>query len=234
MKYKAILFDLDGTLLPMDLDVFKKNYFTMLVKSICSHGYDKSELMGAILGGIEAMLNNNGERTNEKAFFDVMYAVYGDKIYSDNVYFEDFYENEFDSLRSSVGFDPDAKEVVDRIKAAGYRLILATNPVFPVAATYKRIAWAGLDPSAFELITTYEDFHYSKPRVEYYKEILDKTGLLPCECLMVGNDTSDDLFAKELGINVFLATRDLINERGIDISEFPNGSLRDLIRLLNL
>lgn len=234
MKYKTILFDLDGTLLPMDLDAFKKDYFTMLVKSISNHGYEPSGLMQAILLGIDAMLKNDGEMTNEKAFFDVMYGIYGDKIYSDKVYFEEFYDKEFDNIKKTVGFNPDARWVVTRLKEAGYRLILATNPVFPVAATYKRMAWAGIDPSFFELITTYENSNFSKPRKEYYKEIIDKARILPSECLMVGNDTSDDLAASEIGIGVFLVTDNLINGSGIDVSKYPNGKLQDLLTFIGL
>lgn len=228
MRYKAILFDLDGTLLPMDLDSFKNLYFSMLVKSISKHGYEPKALMKAILDGIGAMFNNDGERTNEKAFFDAMEKAFGDKIYEDISCFEEFYENDFDLVKASVGFNSEADRVIKGLRSKGYRLILATNPVFPEVATKKRIEWAGLNASDFEFITTYENSHFSKPGINYYKEILDKAGLKPCECLMVGNDTSDDMSAKDLGLDVFLVTDDLINEKGIDISLFERGKLTDL------
>ena len=229
MRYKAILFDLDGTLLPMDLDSFKNMYFSMLVKSISRHGYEPGPLMNAILDGIGAMFNNNGEMTNEKAFFDVMQKAFGDKIYSDIRYFQEFYENEFDQIRATVGFNPDAEVVIKRLKAMGYRLILATNPVFPEIATKKRIEWAGLSPCDFEFITTYENSHFSKPNNGYYEEILDKAKLSAGECLMVGNDTTDDMSVTNLGMDAFLVTDDLINKKGTDISCYKNGKLIDLL-----
>ena len=232
MRYKAILFDLDGTLLPMDLEQFKNMYFSLLVKSIAKHGYEPKALMKAILDGIGAMFNNDGEKTNEKAFFDVMQTAFGDKIYADIRYFEEFYEKEFDLVRASVGFNSEAAGVIKKLRSMGYRLILATNPVFPEAATKKRIEWAGLAASDFEFITTYENSHFSKPSIDYYKEILDKAGLLPRECLMVGNDTSDDMSAKDLGLDVFLVTDDLINDKGIDVSLFKRGKLTDLFDCL--
>lgn len=232
MKYKAILFDLDGTLLPMDLDSFKNMYFTMLVKSIAKHGYEPKGLMSAILDGIGAMFNNDGERTNERAFFDAMERVYGDKIYSDIKYFEEFYEKEFDLVRASVGFNSDADKVIKELKSMGYRLILATNPVFPKVATLKRMEWAGLSACDFELITTYEISRFSKPALGYFKEILERLELRADECLMVGNDTSDDISCADLGMDVFLVTDDLINEKGIDISTYPNGKLTDIYALL--
>ena len=234
MKYTTILFDLDGTLLPMDLAVFKKKYFTELVKSIAQRGYDAELLMKGIMNGIEEMLSNDGNRTNEKAFFDAMQAVLGDRIYDDIKYFRDFYDNEFDNIKHFVGKNPKAFDVINILKARGYRLILATNPVFPMIATVKRICWAGLSPLDFELITTYEDFHFSKPSKGYYNEILDRFDLRAKECLMVGNDTSDDLSAMNAGIDVFLVTDNLINETGVDISKYPNGGLEDLLDYLSL
>ena len=114
----------------------------------------------------------------------------------------------------------------------GYRLILATNPVFPKVATLKRMEWAGLSACDFELITTYESSHFSKPALGYFKEILDRSGLRADECLMVGNDTSDDISCADLGMDVFLVTDDLINEKGIDISKYANGKLTDIYALL--
>lgn len=232
MKYKAILFDLDGTLLPMDLDTFKRQYFSLLVKSISSHGYEPTVLMNAILKGVGAMLGNSGLRTNEQVFFDVMESILGKGVYKDIKYFEEFYENEFDLVRASVGYDAEAGRVVKRLKEMGYRLILATNPVFPDVATKKRIEWAGLSPNDFEYITTYENSKFSKPNVGYYKEILDKTGLSAAECLMVGNDTADDMSAGALGIDTFLVTDYLINEKNIGISIYKNGKLSDIFDVL--
>ena len=34
MNIKAVLFDLDGTLLPMDQDIFVKSYFGLLAKKL--------------------------------------------------------------------------------------------------------------------------------------------------------------------------------------------------------
>ena len=45
---------------------------------------------------------------------------------------------------------------------------------------------------------------------------------------MVGNDTRDDMVAKSVGLDVFLVTECLINEKNIDISEYQNGNYEDL------
>ena len=44
---KAVLFDLDGTLLPMDEEKFTKGYFGMLCQKLAPFGYDSEELVNA-------------------------------------------------------------------------------------------------------------------------------------------------------------------------------------------
>ena len=116
----------------------------------------------------------------------------------------------------------------------GLRAILATNPLFPAAATLSRIRWAGMEPEDFEWVTTYENSSYCKPNPQYYQEILERTGLKPEECLMVGNDAVEDTAALAIGIPVFLLTDCLINKGQADISLYPNGEFRDLEAFLEV
>ena len=144
------------------------------------------------------------------------------------ILFDSFYRNEFSAAKNACQPTPAAKEVVDLIKASGKRLILATNPLFPAVATENRIGWAGLAKEDFELITTYENSSYCKPNPKYYVEILEKTGLKPEECLMVGNNAEEDMIAESLGMKVFLLTDCLINEKHADISKYPQGGFEEL------
>jgi FMN phosphatase YigB (HAD superfamily) len=106
---------------------------------------------------------------------------------------------------------------------------LATNPVFPEVATRARVKFAGIAPESFKLITTYENSHFAKPRREYYEEILNSLGLCAEECVMVGNDTSDDLPAASLGMRVFILEHCLINKGNIDYSAVPHGGFAELM-----
>jgi FMN phosphatase YigB (HAD superfamily) len=99
-------------------------------------------------------------------------------------------------------------------------------------ATERRIAWAGLSTTDFELYTTYENSRFCKPNPAYYLEVMQKLGVAPEECLMVGNDVEEDMIAETLGCRVFLLTNDLINRGGTDISRYPNGDYRDLIEFI--
>jgi FMN phosphatase YigB (HAD superfamily) len=228
---KAVLFDLDGTLLPMDQDEFIKAYFGALVKKLTPFGYDSS-LVGAIWKGTEAMVKNDGSRTNEDRWWETFCSIYGDRARDDEAHLDNFYQNEFELVRQSCGFTPDARKIVDLCHERGFRVILATNPVFPRVATMARIRWAGLDFEDFELVTTYENSTHCKPNPKYYTEILEKTGLDASECLMVGNDAREDGVARTLGMDVFLLTPCLINKDGVDISSFPHGTTEDLIRYI--
>ena len=111
---------------------------------------------------------------------------------------------------------------------------MATQPIFPRSATENRVKWAGLDISDFELVTTYENIGFTKPVPEYYKEVCSRLGVDPSECLMVGNDVDDDMVTENLGMQTFLVTDCLINNNDKDISRYPQGSLADLIKYLNV
>ena len=233
MSIKAILFDLDGTLLPMDQDLFMKYYFGALAMKLVPHGYDKDTLVNNVWAGTKAMVMNDGSKTNADAFWDKFCTLVGKDCRKDEPIFDSFYRNEFIAAKNACQPTPAAKEIIDLIKASGKRLILATNPLFPAVATENRIGWAGLSSDDFELITTYENCHYCKPNPKYYVEILEKTGLAPEECLMVGNNADEDMIAETLGMKVFLLTNCLINEKNVDISNYPQGGFEELKKYIS-
>ena len=229
----TILFDLDGTLLPMDQELFIKTYFKALAARFAPLGYDPQELIDGVWKGTQATVKNTGEQTNEAVFWNTFAELFGEQIRDDIPVFEDFYRNEFQQARSVCGKNPKAKETIDHARALGYRVILATNPLFPSIATESRIRWAGLEPEDFEFYTTYENSSHCKPNPAYFQDILTQANLRPEECLIVGNDTSEDLAAATLGIQAFLLTDCLINRNFIDITQYPHGSFDTLITYLN-
>ena len=229
---KAVLFDLDGTLLPMDQDVFTKGYFKLLARKVAPLGYEPEALISAVWYGTAAMVKNDGSRPNEAAFWQDFSAVYGEKALRDRPVFEDFYARDFQQAQSFCGFTPDAARVVRMLKDAGIRVALATNPLFPAVATETRIRWAGLEPADFELFTTYENIGFCKPNLDYYREILHRMALPPEDCLMVGNDVGEDMVAEQLGMRVFLLTDCMINKDNADINAWPHGGFAALTEYL--
>lgn len=234
MKITTILFDLDGTLLPMDNDEFTKGYFKLLVKKLAPYGYEPQKLIDGIWSGTAAMVKNDGTKPNEQAFWEKFSKMFGEKALTDKPLFDEFYEKEFQSAKAICGFNPKAAVAVHTIKEMGYRIALATNPIFPSTATESRISWAGFDPNDFELYTTYENIGYCKPNPEYYREIARRLGVNPEQCLMVGNDVTEDMeAAQKAGMSVFLLTDCLINKERNDISAYPRGSFEQLMDFAN-
>ncbi len=229
MRIKAVLFDLDGTLLPMEQSVFAKTYFGTLAKELEPHGYAPDKLVDAIWAGFRAMMQNDGRQKNEEVFWSVFTSLLGERVKNDIHLFDKYYEEKFDGVSAVCGFDEKAKETVDTLKNMGLRTVLATNPLFPSIATEKRTVWAGLNPSDFEYYTTYENSSYCKPNPKYYREILDKISLEPEECIMVGNDVAEDMSAEALGMHVFLMPKYILNKQNKDTSTYRQGDFDDLI-----
>ncbi|MBQ8536009.1 MAG: HAD family hydrolase [Clostridia bacterium] len=228
MALKAVLFDLDGTLLPMDQEVFVQGYFKLLAEKAASRGYEPEKLYRGIWAAIKAVVHNDGAKRNEEVFWRAFAGIFGPQVMADKPMFDAFYLNEFQQAKACCGFTADAAKTIQLVKAMGLRAILATNPLFPAAATLSRIRWAGMEPEDFEWVTTYENSSYCKPNPQYYQEILERTGLKPEECLMVGNDAVEDTAALAIGIPVFLLTDCLINKDNADLAAYPHGSFQAL------
>lgn len=228
----TVLFDLDGTLLPMDNEKFTTGYFKLLAKKMAPYGYDAKLLVPAIWEGVKSMVLNDNSMSNEEAFYKTFSTFFGERVYQDIPKFTEFYENEFNQAQSLCGYNPKSKEVVCYLKEKGIDMILATNPLFPRAGTLNRIRWAGLNQDDFSLITAYENIGYCKPNLKYYEEILRRQNKKPEECLMVGNDVDEDMIASKLGLSVFLVTDCLLNKRNKDVSSIPHGDMDDLLRYL--
>lgn len=233
MSVTTVLFDLDGTLLPMDQDAFVKDYFGRIAAKLAPQGYDAKKLIDTIWRGTGVMVKNGGGKTNEEAFWEYAVSVYGERIVKDKHFFDEFYETEFDKVKAVCGFHPAAAEIVHRLKEKGYRVALATNPIFPARATLWRIQWAGLKSEDFELYTTYENSCYCKPNPDYYRDILNRLDVTAEECLMVGNDVQEDMIAAQLGMQVFLLTDCMINKDDTDISQFPHGDFDSLRKFID-
>ena len=228
-KITTVLFDLDGTLIRMDQDRFVKEYFSSIISKLTSFGYDGELMHRALVSAVRAVFANDGEMSNEERFWTVFSEVAGD-VGDVGSYLESFYENEFvEIVKNTCESYPRTREVLDRVKKCGLSAVLATNPLFPMIATRHRIALGGMLESDFQYVTAYENSSYSKPNPEYFSELLSKLGLSADECVMIGNDTTDDLAAYSLGIPVFFLTECLINKQGLDLSNHPHGGFDELI-----
>ena len=235
MNIKHILFDLDGTLLPMVQDEFVAYYMPMLARSYIEGGVpvDPKEFLAAVWKAYRAMVQNDGSCTNQEAFWKHMNRIFPVPEERAQELILEFYSGEFNKAIASTQPTPLADQVVKTAKKRGMKVYLATNPVFPKPATMSRIKWAGLDAEDFEVITTYEDYSYCKPNVEYFRTILEQFGLEPEECLMVGNDVEEDLVIRQLGVRTFLLTDTMENKKELPIETDYRGSMEELLAFVN-
>ena len=234
MSIKHILFDLDGTLLPMDQDEFVKFYMPLLAKSYIEAGVqvDPKEFIGAVWKGYEAMVKNDGSRTNREAFWSYTEELMPISPEESEKLALRFYDGDFNQAARATSPSPFSDQIVKTARRRRLHTYLATNPVFPRCATMNRIRWAGVDAEDFELITTYEDQRYCKPNVEYFRTILEELKLDPAECLMVGNDVEEDLAIRELGVKTYLVTDTMENKKDLPIHTDYMGSLEDLLEFI--
>lgn len=230
---RYIFFDLDGTLLPMNQDVFTETYFTALTKFIAPLGYDPEKLVNGVWKGIYSMIKNDNRASNEEVFWKTFADVFGEKALEDKDKFNSFYETRFDGVKDVCAPTGEAPETVKRLKEKGYKLVLASNPIFPEIGQKNRMRWAGVNPDDFEYITSYENSGYSKPNPDYYRQILGCLGASPEECLMVGNDVNEDMAAEPVGMKVFLMTDCLLNKSAKDYSRYPQGGFADLLKYID-
>jgi FMN phosphatase YigB (HAD superfamily) len=225
----TILFDLDGTLLPMDAEAFEKLYFGAMAKYL-GDLIDPKELVSNIWASTKAMVKNLEYRTNEEVFMeDFKSRIKGDlEVYKDR--FNKFYDTEFIKTREAVYESELMQESIRLLKNKGYTLVIATNPLFPLKAIHHRIRWAGFEPCEFEYITHYEKNHYCKPQIKYYEEILKDINKTPEECMMVGNDVQEDLIAGRLGIKTFLIKDCMLHRTEDEITADFEGGYEDFYR----
>lgn len=234
MGIQHILFDLDGTLLPMVQDEFVKFYMPLLAKAYLSKGVpvEPKKFIGAVWAGYEAMVKNDGSRTNRETFWSYIDPELPIGAEESEKIAEEFYGGEFNQAVCTTRPTPLADQIVKTVKGKGLGTYLATNPVFPRCATMNRMRWAGLEAEDFSLITTYETCSFCKPNPEYYKKILDTFSLDPAECLMVGNDVGEDLSIRTLGVKTFLVTDTMENKSNLPIETEYQGSLKDLLKFV--
>jgi len=228
--FKGVFFDLDGTLLPLDLAELMNSYFRALAVKLSPY-VEPRLFLSALMAGVEQMLANDGRGTNEEVFRAEFAWRLERGMEELQPIFDDFYLNEYRELGRGIEPRPEARQAVELAVGAGAQVVLATNPVFPRLAVKARLEWAGLADCPFAAITSYENSRYCKPNPGYYRDLLESLGLRGPDRLMVGNDTREDLAAAELGFCTFLL-EDFLLDRGSLHEPTWRGSWEELLKVL--
>lgn len=229
---KAILFDLDGTLLPLDEKLFVDIYFTELSKVFSEYNIESNKLVEAIWTATHEIIKNDGKRTNEEAFWEKFKSIINIDLSNVKEVLEKFYANEFFTKLKKCSTENNlAKVAVNLAKKNGRKVVLATNPVFPIDALV-RLKWTGLDIDDFDYVTHYSNSSFSKPNPKYYLDLCKKLNVEPKDCLMIGNDERQDIFAaSSAGMNCYLVTDYLYTYPECKVN-CEKGSFEDLIEKL--
>ncbi len=201
-QIRALLFDLDGTLLSNNMTVFLPHYFKLLSACI-THIMPPERFMHHLMQATDAMRANDGRATNEEVFASAFYPAVGIPREELEPLFLSFYADEFPKLKQYTRPRPEARGLVQYALDSGYHVVVATNPVFPAVAVQHRLAWADLAGVPFHLITTYENAKATKPNPLYFRQILETIGQ-PAEAALVIGDEDMDMAAAHVGCRTFL------------------------------
>ena len=225
---KAILFDLDGTLLSVHTEEFVHHYMRALVPHVQS-AIPPEKFMKSLWDATGEMIKSKDAKiTNEEVFIKHFIETTGVK--KDEIWpiFDQFYSEHFPKLIKHTNPSPLAKEIVSIAKEQGRKIAIATNPVFPKTAIYERLNWLGLLDFPFDLVTVYEESHFCKPNPNYFKEVLEKIKVEPHDAIMVGNDVQEDMVAGKIGMDTFLVTDYLIDRGEPSYPITQKGTLTEL------
>ena len=232
---KAVLFDLDGTLLPMDQDEFTKGYFKELAKALCPVGIEPDALISAVWRGTGDMVRNDGGMTNEERFWLSFRESTGADEAKERAFHQasdGFYGEGFHQARRYTRENPLAAEAVRLAGQKGRKVALATNPLFPMVGQRTRMSWIGLDVADFALVTSYESDRYCKPNPRYYADVCARLGVAPGECLMIGNDEREDMWAATQAGMVGYLVEDCVIPWAEHPWEGERGSFRQMLEML--
>lgn len=220
MTYKAILFDLDGTLMPITNEDFQKVYLSSLAEKLSPY-IEPKLMLNAMWQSLEVMMNDQSQKMNDRVFFKHMNQLLGkDLVETLTPEFEAYYLNEFKVLKDALDSNHEMVETISYLKNKGYDLIVATNPMFPAVAVEQRIKFSGLKVDDFKYVSNFELHSATKPNVKFYEEVLEINNLKPEECLMIGNDMQEDMVVKHLGMDGWIITDYLITNGEKDISDW--------------
>ncbi|MDD4364081.1 MAG: HAD family hydrolase [Atribacterota bacterium] len=208
---KAVLFDLDNTLILFDETKFFKEYIKK-VAPLMSDIAPPHILWKVILSATKSVLNNKGKITNQEVFKQTFIKIFGNQTEEIWQRFLRFYKNEFDQLKTFISVNKGVSEIFSFLSNNNIKVVIASNPFWPFIAMEKRMEWAGIKKEQVDLITHMENMHFCKPRLKYYQEICQTIKERPENCLMVGDDLVNDIIAGKLGMKTFLITDNIQNK----------------------
>ncbi len=207
---KAVLLDLDDTLITTHTETFFTGYLDALSQYVTARlpaFGTPDQFLGVLMGSFgEVVAAADPTRTLYVALMDRLAQRTGLSTAAMSPVFDGFYRERYPELVTTIAPRAESKRLMDCLVDQGYRIVVATNPGLPETAIRQRMAAGGVAAEAYpyELLTSLETMHFGKPRPEYYAEILLRLDLHPCEAIMVGDDWVNDMTgAAAIGMHTF-------------------------------
>ncbi|MDK2848287.1 MAG: hypothetical protein PWP34_1640 [Desulfuromonadales bacterium] len=229
---RGILFDLDGTLLDIEMEDYINGYVEGLAGCF-EDLIDRMVFAEVVISSAYALLSSrDGEQTNEQYFLSMVASQLGIGKHQLRQRLQRFYKNGLSALSHLVKPFPQSRAILRSCFAKHLKVALATNPVFPRPVIEARLRSAGLDDFPYHLISSYENSRHCKPNPQFFHDILARLNLEPQQVLMVGNDTRYDLPARHAGIATFLVDTCLIDHDKIIRKATYRGNHDDLLKFV--
>lgn len=224
-KRQFVLLDMDGTLIPIS----RKNFESALFRNMDSMFDDPEISAGVKKAMTSGFRGGNGQMTNYECLLQTMETQFGVRAEEILSVIDHHYATRYNELAAIMEGPSIAPRLLELIRRCGGIPVLATNPNSPMSCMTARMGWIGLKPSDFYLVCSAERFHYVKPDPRYFSELMEQLGATPGECLMIGNDTDEDIEAAlSVGINAYLMT-DYLMDRRNSVEQYTHGSSEELL-----
>lgn len=229
---KTLLVDLDNTLLKNEMETFLPAYLQGLARHLAPY-VDPKVMTRTLLAATHQMsLNQQPDRSLMEIFDAAFYPALQISKADLQPVIDEFYELHFPNLCGLTIPQPGAGQFIAQALEKGYRVGIATNPLFPLTAIRQRLAWAGLPPDQFpfDLVPSYSSFHFAKPNPAYFAEFLAQMGWPEGPAVMIGDEADYDIVgARQLGIPAFWTPIQPAAQWTSIGPEPPRGSLADVL-----
>ncbi|MBO4919692.1 MAG: HAD family hydrolase [Erysipelotrichaceae bacterium] len=203
-SYKAYLFDLYGTLADIHTDEWKLPFWKSISKAFCSHGadYEAKELRTSYFSEVTRQKKEKREAGHEieidlREVFTELFRKKGISLKEEELHKTARLFRELS--RTRLRPYAHTRELLLKLHEQGKEVYLLSNAqsIF----TMEELRILKLD-DLFDDILISSDCGYRKPDPIVFDILMKRNGLVPKDCLMIGNDLySDILGANRAGVD---------------------------------
>ncbi len=194
--YKAIIFDLYGTLLDIHTNESQEYLWEKMALFFKMKGVDfePRELKEAYSEQVNQLLEKKRLKGVEHPDVDIL-KVFKNLFKTKNIESSRSIALEMAKFFRIISLDyiypyPGAIELLEYLKAEKYKIYLLTNAQESFA--FDELDFTGIS-KYFKSIYISSGYKIAKPDENFFKILLDKEKLVPEECLMIGNDHTTDI-----------------------------------------